>query len=102
MTEFVSVGIKITIGILTVLSGMVAYIWNTYTQDLPVPESYKWVLGPSGAVVLLLIATSTLYKYLREKEKRIEELNKQMLEEAQKEARFWKDQALKNDTTTSK
>ena len=98
MTEFVPIAIKITIGLLTVISGMVAYIWNGVAQDLPVSDVYKWILGPTGALVLLLIAVSTLYKYLREKEKTIKELQEKMLKEAQDEAKFWKEQAMKNDT----
>ena len=91
----ISVAVKTVLGTVTFLCGATATVWAYFVQDFPFPDVIKWILGPTGVLVVLVIALWVLFKYLRDKERRIEELNKSMLDDAKRDTDFWKEMYFK-------
>lgn len=79
------------------LSGVAAAMWRAKaSQSIDSGSAVSHLLGPLGALALALLAIYVLVKYLQRKEKQLEEIQRQFLEDAIKEKEYWREQARKN------
>lgn len=79
--------------LLAMLGGAVVASWSQL-----VPEDASWIdkaMGPAGALVLALVALFVVVRHLQKKDKKVDQLNAEMIEQMRKEAEYWRSRVSK-------